>query len=242
MLYLIGLGLWDEEDVSVRALAAIKKCDSVYAEFYTNKWTGDMKKIENITGKSVTTIKRQDVESERLTDEARHKDVALLIPGDPLSATTHIQLMIDAKEKGIDCRVVHSSSIYTSVAETGLQLYKFGRATTLVFLDESFNPSSQYEVIMENRKAGLHTLVLLDIREDNRYMTVRDGIDVLMKVGILDGDTKIIACCQIGSKDQKIRYGTMKQLAKEPLEGTPAVIIVPGRLHFKEEEALGMYE
>src|SRR3989344_9252320 len=114
MLYLIGLGLWDEEDVSVRALAAIKKCDAVYAEFYTNKWTGDLKKLENITGRKINVIKRHDVESERLTDEAKHRDVALLIPGDPLAATTHVQLMIDAKIKGVECRIVHSSSIYTA--------------------------------------------------------------------------------------------------------------------------------
>ena len=244
MLYLVGIGLWDEEDVSVRALAAIKKCDAVYAEFYTNKWTGDLKKLENITGRKINVIKRHDVESERLTDEAKHRDVALLIPGDPLAATTHVQLMIDAKIKGVECRIVHSSSIYTAVAETGLQLYKFGRATTLVFLDDSFKPSSPYEVIMENRKAGLHTLVLLDIREDNRYMTIRDGIEVLMKAGAtLDPESKIIACCQIGGAEQRIRYGTMTELVKDDsLKGTPAVIIIPGRLHFKEEEALRLYE
>lgn len=243
MLYLIGLGLWDENDLSLHALAALKKCDEIYAEFYTNKWLGSMEKLEEIAGKKIKKLKRTDVESELLTDHAKTKDIALLVPGDPLVATTHIQLLIDAKQKDVKIEVIHSSSIYTAVAETGLQLYKFGRTTTLAFVEKSFKPSSPYEVILENRKAGLHTLVLLDVKEDDRYMTIKDGVDVLLETGnLLDKETKIIACCQLGGH-QKIKYGTMKKLANdEELTDTPAVIIVPGRLHFKEEEALKIYE
>lgn len=243
MLYLIGLGLWDENDISLRAIDALKRCDEVYVEFYTNKWLGDMKRLEEIACKKITILKREKVEDEMLTDQAKTKTIALLVPGDPLVATTHAQLMIDAKQKNVTTQVIHSSSIYTAVAETGLQLYKFGRTTTLTFIEKSFKPSSPYEVILENRKAGLHTLVLLDIKEEGRYMTVRDGIDVLIETGeLLDKDTKIVACCQLGG-NQKIKYGTMEKLAGDSdLGSTPAVIIIPGRLHFKEEEALGMYQ
>ena len=241
MLYLIGLGLWDEGDISLRAVDALKKCEEVYLETYTNKWLGNIARLEEIIGKEVKVLKRIQVESDMLTDVAKETDVALLIAGDPLVATTHIQLMLDAKSKSVDVQVVHSSSIYTAVAETGLQLYKFGRATTLAFIEKSFKPSSPYEMIMENRKMGLHTLVLLDVKEDNRYMTIADGIEVLTELG-LDKESKIIACCQMGG-NQKIKYGAMKELAKDALlNETPAVIIIPGRLHFKEEEALRMYE
>ncbi len=111
-------------------------------------------------------------------------------------------------------------------------------------MEKSFKPSSPYEVILENRKAGLHTLVLLDVKEENRYMTVKDGIEVLTELGDnLDPESKIVACCQLGSENQRIKYGPMKELAKDAsLSNTPAVIIIPGRLHFKEEEALRMYE
>ncbi|KHO47732.1 MAG: diphthine synthase [archaeon GW2011_AR5] len=241
MLYLIGLGLWDESDISLRAIDALKKCDEVYLETYTNKWLGSVRHLEEIIGKEVKHLKRIHVESDMLIDIAKETDVALLIPGDPLVATTHIQLMIDAKAKGAAFDVIHSSSIYTAVAETGLQLYKFGRATTLAFIEKSFKPSSPYEMIMENRKMGLHTLVLLDVKEDNRYMTIADGIYVLNQLGM--DDIKIVACCQLGSESQKIRYGNMKELSEDAsLAETPAAIIIPGRLHFKEEEALRMYE
>ena len=238
MLYLIGLGLWDEGDVPLKAIEAMKKCDSIYVEFYTNKWHGSLERLEGIIGKKITVLKRTSVESEAVTDEAKGKNVALLIPGDPLAATTHIQLLIDAKEKNVPWEVVHASSIYSSIAETGLQLYKFGRTTTLTFPEESFKPNSPYEMIIENGKVGLHTLVLLDIREAG-LMTIKDGIEVLTELG-LDGETKIIACCQLGSPKQIIRYGKMKELAG--LQGTPAAIVIPGKLHFKEEEALQLYE
>lgn len=241
MLYLIGLGLWDENDLSIRAIDALKKCEEVFMETYTNKWLGKIEALEDVIGKKVTILKRIQVESEMLTDIAKEDDIALLVPGDPLVATTHVQLMIDAKNKGVEVKVIHSSSIYTAVAETGLQLYKFGRATTLAFIEKSFKPSSPYEIIMENRKAGLHTLVLLDVKEDSIYMTVSDGVEVLAELG-LDKETKIIGCCQLGG-NQRIRYGQMEDLAGDSsLAETPAVIIIPGRLHFKEEEALRMYE
>jgi diphthine synthase len=45
-LTFIGLGLYDEKDISLKGLEEIKKCDKVYAEFYTAKLTGtDIKKI-----------------------------------------------------------------------------------------------------------------------------------------------------------------------------------------------------
>ncbi len=108
MLYLIGLGLWNEEDITFRGLDVLKKCDVIYCEFYTNKWTGNLEHLEGLVGKKIILLKRIDVESERLTDEAKHANVALLVPGNPLAATTHIQLLIDAKEKGVTTRVVHA--------------------------------------------------------------------------------------------------------------------------------------
>jgi diphthine synthase len=36
MLTFIGLGLFDEYDISLKGLEAIRKADLVYAEFYTS--------------------------------------------------------------------------------------------------------------------------------------------------------------------------------------------------------------
>lgn len=242
MLYLIGLGLNDENDLTLKAVNTMKKCDSVFIELYTNKWLGDIKKLEEIAGKEIKAMERIGVESSFLVNEAKKKDVALLIPGDPLTATTHMELVIEAKKKNISVEIVHSSSIYTAIAESGLQLYKFGRSTTLVYPEERFKPESPFNIIKENMKAGLHTLVLLDIKQDEeKYMTANEGIDILIENNVVSEDTIAIACCQLGSASHKIKCGKIKNLVEDKsISGVPASIIIPGKLHFKEEEALDL--
>lgn len=241
MFYLIGLGL-DEGDVSLKAVEALKKCAAVYAELYTSKWQGDLTKLGSMTGKKIETLPREKVESDFLVSEAKNKSVALLISGDPLTATTHIQLLMDAKNNGVKAEIIHAPSIYTAIAETGLQLYKFGRATTLVAPEKNFFPESPYDIINDNRKAGLHSLVLLDIP-----MTARKGAEVLLglekmkKKGAVK--ERIVACCRLGTGNKIIKYGTVDGLAKDKeLDVIPAVLLVPGKLNFKEEEALELWK
>lgn len=229
MLYIIGLGL-DERDISLKAVEALKKCSAIYCESYTGRWDGNISNIEKINRKKVKLLERKDVESDFLVNEARKKKIALLVPGDPLAATTHFQLFLDAKNEGIECEVIHAASIYTAVAETGLQLYKFGRATTLT----SHSAMSPYDVIRENKKAGLHSLVLLDID-----MVVEDGVKALIENKAISENEKIIVCRNLGTKKSEIKY---EDVNKIKMKGLQAVIIVPGKLNFKEEEALELWK
>ena len=64
---------------------------------------------------------------------------------------------------------------------TGLQLYSFGGAVSIVFFTPKWRPDSFYDKIAANRKLGLHTLCLLDIKvkeqsEENliRYVSCYD--------------------------------------------------------------------
>lgn len=230
MLYLIGLGL-DGKDLSLKAAEALGQCDAVYCEFYTGMWNGDIKSIEKLIGRNIKQLMREEVESDFLVREAKTRNVALLVPGDPLAATTHFQLLLDAKEAGIECRVVHSASIFTAIAETGLHLYKFGRTTTLV---RDFSASSPYDIIRENRKAGLHSLVLLDIG-----MTADEGIKALIKNKSIEEDEKILVCSNLGTHKAGIEYGSSGSIKTKEV---PAVVIIPGNLNFKEEEALELWK
>jgi len=233
MLYLIGLGLHDEKDITHKGMDAIKKCDSVYIELFTNNWQGDIKNLEKLSGKTITELKRKEVESDLLIKYAKRKSVALLIPGDPLTATTHIHLVMEAAKSNVPVRIIHSSSVFTAAAETGLQLYKFGRTTTLPKQGKNY-PASVFDPIKENRKQGLHTLVLLDIG-----MTAAKGLKILS--GVVKED--VVACCRLGSKNQTICYGKIAELEKRKgLDRSPAIIIVPGRLHFMEEEMLNLWK
>jgi len=227
MLYLISLGLYDEKDMSIRALEILKKCESVYVEFYTNKVGTDVKKLSELIKKPVRELDRSGMEeaSASVLSESESKDVAIIVPGDALTATTHISLLLDAKREGIKTEIVHGSSIFTAVAETGLQLYKFGRVATLT---EPLAIST-LEAVKTNQKAGLHSLILLDIG-----MTATRALE-LLKDELKD--QKVIAACQLGG-DSEIAYGAIEELLKQKFEKEPAVIIVPGELHFMEKEFL----
>ena len=243
MLYLIGLGLNDEGDMPAKALTALKRCDEIYVELYTSAWKGDLGKLGKEVGKGIETVPREKVESEFLVKRAAQRTIALLIPGDPLTATTHIDLLLRSKKANVEVRVIHASSVYTAVAESGLQLYKFGRTTTVPHIEGGFLPTSPYEVIVQNKGTGLHTLVLLDIP-----MKVGEGLLTLLqmedKLGFsaVTKSTKLVACMSLGSSVQKIIYASVDELLEAGLEDVPACLIVPGKLHFSEEEALEFYK
>jgi len=236
MLYLIGLGLGDEKDISLRAVEMAKTCDC-YAELYTNKWFGSIEGLGHILGKTVKLLKRQDLEDKLdvFLKEAKNHDVALFVPGDPLAATTHTAVILEARKKKIAVKIIHNASIFSAIAETGLHLYKFGRTSTIPF---SGKLESAKESLTTNRKRGLHTLFLLDMdAEVKLYMTAADALKILIKSKMLKPMDTAIAAAGLGTENSQIAWGTAKELLLKDI-GTPAVLIVPGKLHFHEKEFL----
>jgi diphthine synthase len=230
MLYLISIGLHDEKDMSLKALELARKCAKLYCEFYTDNIITTPERLSKLVGKDVILLERKGMEDEssKLIKEAKSADVGILVGGDPLSATTHIMLVEEARKKGVKVAVIHGSSIMTAVSETGLQLYKFGRTVTLT---RGFEKSI-LDNIQLNQQSGLHTLVLLDIG-----MTAKEAAEILVKK--LSPKTKAIAACRLGGDDSTIIYGELSSLSKNrKLDMTPAVICLPGKLHFTESEML----
>mgnify|MGYP003732426099 CR=1 FL=1 len=172
----------------------------------------------------------------------------MLVVGDPLVATTHIDLMERARNSGIPVRVVHNASIISAIGATGLQVYKFGKTTSIPFSAKNYLPETPYLTIEENRKIGAHTLLLLDLQpEENRFMTINDAIDYLLKLElkharkVFTRDTLCIGCARIGAKDQLIRAGAAKDLQKVDFGRPVHCLVVPGKLHFMEEGFLQQF-
>ncbi len=240
MLYLVGLGIWDEKDMSLKGLEACRKSSRVYAELYTSAWGGNLKNLEKLTGKKIKVIGRSDLEerSSRLVKEAKTKNISILVPGDPLSATTHSSIMDEAMKRKVKLEVIHSSSVFTSIAETGLSLYNFGKTVTVARPAKGYRPESYYDIIKENLDKGMHTLALLDIE-----MSVQEGLGVLMDLerkkgkGVLKPRKKLVVASAMGSPKKVIRHGTVLKLAEDDFP-PPAVIIIPGILNFFEKEFL----
>ena len=248
MLVFIGLGLYDEKDISLKAIDEIKNCDKVYAEFYTAKLTGtDLKNIESKIGKSIEVLSRNDTEKgDKILNSAKDKNVVFLTAGDPMTATTHVDLRIRAIKEGIKTKVIHGSSIVTAVPGLlGLQNYKFGRTTTLAYPEKDYFPTSPYSIIKENLKIGLHTLVLLDIQADkDKYMTANEGMKLLLKMeekhreNVFNKDSIICVVARAGSENPVTVAGTVKDLINKDFGLPLHTIVIAGKLHFMEIEAL----
>ena len=247
-LLFIGLGLYDESDISLRGLREIKKCDKVFAEFYTSKLVGAKKQnLEKTIGKPINVLSREETESGKIIlDAAENNMVAFLVCGDPMMATTHVDLRLRAIEKNIPTKIIHGSSIITAVPGLlGLQNYKFGRTTTLAFPENEYFPTSPYELIKENKKMGLHTLILLDIQADKDvYMSANEGIDLLLqmekKIGaqLFNEDSILCIVARAGSENPTVVANTIKKLQKTDFGPPLHTIVIPGNLHFMEIESL----
>jgi len=247
-LIFVGLGLYDEDDLSVKGVHALRTCDTVYAEFYTSRLTGTTKnKIEKKIGKKIEVLSREETEkADRILDSAVHKKVVFLVCGDPMIATTHVDLRLRAIERGIPTKIIHSSSIVTAVPGLlGLQNYKFGRTTTLAFPEKNYFPMSPYQIIRDNKKMGLHTLVLLDIKADeDRYMTANEGIELLVKMekefgaNVLGEDSIVCVVARAGSLNPLVLCHTVDGLRKKDFGPPLHTLVIPGTLHFMEIESL----
>lgn len=247
-LIFIGLGLFDEYDISFKGLTELKKCDKVFVEFYTSQLAGlNTTNFKKMIGKKVNILTREETEKgDILLAEAQYKRIALLSGGDPMTATTHIDLRIRAYDLGIPTRIIHGNSIITAApALLGLQNYKFGRTTTLVFPEKGYFPTSPYTTILDNQKAGLHSLVLLDIKaEEDIYMTANQGLQLLLEIEkkenrhLFTSDSLACVVAQAGSLTPTVAANSIKNLLDQDFGPALHILVIPGSLHFMELEAL----
>lgn len=238
MLYLIGIGL-DVKDVSLKGIEALKRCKKVYLENYTSDFPYSVKELEKTIKKKVIYADREFVEVARvLLEESKRQNIALLVLGDPLSATTHIDLLLRAQKQRIKTEVIHASSIFTAIADSGLQLYKFGKTASLPKFYPNFKPESFYDIISDNKKINAHTLLLLDIG-----LSVKDALFQLKEV--LDRKNekldRILICERIGTKQKRFYYDFLDNLTRKNFK-VPSCIIIPGNLHFLEKESIERFK
>ena len=229
MLYLIGLGL-SVDGFSYGSYNAVKNSRVIYIDNYTIELPYKKEELEELVQKKIREADREFVEGFEILKEAKEKNVALLVYGSPMMATTHISLIEEARKKNIPTRIIHGASVFDGVSETGLQLYKFGKITSM----PKFESESFAEVIKENSSIKAHSLILIDIGLD-----FKDALKKLKKSSEKKNLNleKIIACSKLGTKNSGIFYDKIKKLKKENVK-PPFCFIIPSDLHFVEREFL----
>ena len=164
-LLLIGMGPGTVAGMTLEAIQAAKQATHRRYEAYTALWPeSELDLLEQRIG-SIQRVMRPEVEQpDELFALAKTSLVALLVVGDPLQATTHVDLQLQAIEHDIECRVYHGVSITTIVTgAVGLSNYRFGRQTTLTYPYGGWIATSPLEMIAVNKARGLHSLVLFDL-------------------------------------------------------------------------------
>jgi diphthine synthase len=243
MLTFVGLGLYDERSVTVAGRDAIREADRVVAEFYTSKLAGaTVADLESYHGVDVEVRDREEIERTPgdVLDDAREQDVVVLTAGDTMVSTTHVDLRLRAHERGVETRIVHGTTAQTAASSlTGLQNYRFGKATTLPF-ERSHGgdgvPGSVVETVAANRERGLHTLVFLDIdAERDAYMRGDEAADRL--AGAWRDELGVVVA-RAGSPDPVVRADRLSALATGEFGDPLHLLVVPGDLHHVERDAL----
>nr|CAG4637249.1 EOG090X0AVB [Ceriodaphnia reticulata] len=265
MLYLVGLGLGDAKDITVRGLEIVKNADQVYLEAYTSILTVGKEALEIFYGREITLADREFVEqkAESFIESARNSNIAFLVVGDPFGATTHTDLVLRAKEVGVPFQVVHNTSILNAIGCCGLQLYNFGETVSIPFWTDTWKPDSFFSKIEGNLERGLHTLCLLDIKvkeqtienmmkkkpiyEPPKFMTNQQAAQQLIEIikskdkTRLAGDTLCVGVARVGWPDQNINVCTLENMLACELGPPLHSLVIVGKVHPLELDFLHIF-
>ncbi len=246
MLWFIGLGISGIESISNQSIKIIQEADLVYLESFTSPiYVKHEEDIKNLVNGEFKIAKRWMVEDgKEILGAAKNSTVVLLSYGDPYIATTHIELRTRAKLEDIETKTVHSASAVTAmVGEVGLQFYKIGRIVTI--MSEKKSITTPYGIIFKNLIEGLHSVILLEYNQDESFfLDPKNAILSLLdaekeqKRNVVNENTFAVVVSRIGFKTQKITSGKFTNLLKIDFGEPPHSIIITGKLHFTESDAV----
>ena len=262
-LWLIGIGPGDLGHMTERARSVARGCKKRYLEGYTAVLPTEQEALlESVVG-PWERMMRPSVESPKaLLEESRNDSVALLVVGDPMQATTHIDLEARCMEEGIGFEIIPGMSATSlAVSLSGLQSYKFGRQVTLPYPYGDYLATSPLEMILRNLEGGLHTLVLLDLdptgmgldlptpmspsqaistlgEMEEKWLEERDGLDStgVKKGALAVNEWEGVLLSDLGTKGQRVFSGSLKEISKVQ-GGRVHSLIIPSEMSDNEREA-----
>jgi diphthine synthase len=238
MIGFISSGFNPPDSLTSEEISFMEGCSKIIVDTYTSP-----NFLKEFRGRNLFLAGRNDLENFQWIFDERG-DISIVIPGDSFSATTHFTIYKEALKRGLDVRVFHNSSIFpTAATRLGLHVYKIGPPVSLPRFREGFRPTSPYLKINDNMSRGLHTVVLLDTEPP---MTLKEAISEMelmereVHLGIIKGERMIGVVASLGTKDEKLMYGEIREL-RDIESPIPVTLVIPGELHFQESEALELF-
>ncbi|MGC9209873.1 MAG: diphthine synthase [Acidilobus sp.] len=246
MLTLVGAGL-GPKSVTPAARRALEQADLVIVDSYTSPGSQWLLDVVAPLGKKVIVASRAMLEegSAQVIDMARTSNVALVVAGDPLVATTHSSLVIEARSRGVDVKIVPGlSGPLTSISASGLQFYRFGRKVTIPGPWRGVKATSVAYWALGNLCLDLHTLLLLDVSPEGGQLPPPQAVNILREelVQLVKDEWKglgdlLVLTISVTDDGASVSYSTLSR--PEGLATiTPSSLILPSRLHPMEAEFL----
>lgn len=240
MIGFVSAGFNPPASLTIEEVSFLDMCDKIIVDTFTSPFY-----LKNYKGRELIFADRGMLEDyEWIFQE--NGNIAIIISGDSFSATTHFNIFIEAIRRGIETKVFHNATIVPLAAtRLGLQLYKIGPVVSLPRFTEKFRPLSPYEKIKRNKEMDMHTIILLDVYPP---MTLEEAIDELMEMegilrgGIFSTETKLGVVSSLGMPEEKIKFDTINRLKEEKSLNPPITLVLPGKLHFQEEENLSIFD
>ena len=132
-LWLIGLGPGDLGLMTADAIEHARACDYRFLEGYTATLPQDQEaRLESVIGGWKDAMRPWSKSQKKFFHWQEENSVALLVVGDPMQATTHIDLESHCAEEAIDFSIIPGlSATSLAISLSGLQSYRFGRQVTL---------------------------------------------------------------------------------------------------------------
>jgi diphthine synthase len=263
MLHLIGIGN-KKEHVNFEMKEVISKCSKVFLEYYTSFYEDSFEELEKFLDKKIVICDRKAIEieiEEKIIKPAKKEEVAILVLGDPLIATTHTDLLIRCREMKVETKIYSNVSVLNHLARTGLSMYKIGKITSIPFFSKKFMPRTPLMYYLDNHRMGAHSVFLLDLKPDEgKYLGAGEALNFLLDVkklmldneelldkdgDALDIDTDVVVCSRLGYSDERIVYDTIEDVVeidrKEKFKA-PLCLIIPGDMHEMEEKFLEKFK
>ncbi|MCX8196372.1 MAG: diphthine synthase [Acidilobaceae archaeon] len=183
MLVLAGYGL-SARGVTRELEEELERADVIYAEQYTMPSAAWLEEAVRKYGSKAVLASRSALEesSRKVVEEARSKRVVILTAGDPLIATSHLALLAEAAEAGVEFKYLPAASgVCAAKAFSGLNYYRFGRTATVPGPWKGFKPYSIAAYIYGNLCVDLHTLLLLDVSDEGRQLSPAEAAAAVLE-------------------------------------------------------------
>ncbi len=246
MLTLVGAGL-GPDSVSQSLRKALERANLIVVETYTSPGSGWVEELVKGLGKDVLVASRDVLEerSRDIVELAASRDVVIVVPGDPMIATTHSSLVVEALRSGVRAQVIPGlSGPCASMSVSGLQFYRFGRKMTIPAPWRGVGYTSIAYWFLGNLCLDLHTLFLLDVSPSGEQLAPREGVRALKEAlndllgaswsGLRD---LIVLEVSVGDDGIESSYATLSDYDRLSTL-VPSSLMVPARLHVSEIEFL----